>query len=80
MAVENPLNLSENDYIVVECLHIAGFVLTIGMTAVVDFRLLGLILPKQSPQQLAWFTSWDVRIRKSRAVATESNSARLKPL
>jgi len=57
MAVENPLNLSEIDYIVVECFHIAGFVLAVGMTAIVDFRLLGLILPKQSPQQLASSTA-----------------------
>ena len=53
MAVQNPLNLSEIDYIAVECFHIAGFVLAVGMTAVVDFRLLGLIIPKQTPQQLA---------------------------
>ncbi|HLK51532.1 MAG TPA: DUF6644 family protein [Bryobacteraceae bacterium] len=57
MAVENPLNLSEFDYIVVECFHIAGFVLAVGMTAIVDFRLLGLILPKQTPQQLASATA-----------------------
>jgi hypothetical protein len=57
MAVENPLNLSEIDYIVVECFHIAGIVLAVGMTAIVDFRLLGLILPKQSPQQLASLTA-----------------------
>ena len=53
MAAQNPLNLSEIDYIVVECFHIAGFVLAVGMTAIVDFRLLGLILPKQNPEQLA---------------------------
>jgi hypothetical protein len=58
MAVENPLNLSETGYIVIECFHIAGFVVAVGMTAIVDFRLLGLILPKQSPQQLASFTQW----------------------
>jgi hypothetical protein len=58
MAAENPLNLSETGYIAVECFHIAGFVLAVGMTAIVDFRLLGLILPKQSPQQLASFTQW----------------------
>ena len=58
MAVENPLNLSEIDYVVVECFHIAGFVLAVGMTAIVDFRLLGLILPKQNPQQLASATSF----------------------
>jgi hypothetical protein len=57
MAVENPLNLSEIDYIVIECLHIAGFVLTVGTTAIVDFRLLGLILPKHSPEQLASFAA-----------------------
>lgn len=57
MTVENPLNLSEIDYIVIECFHIAGFVLAVGMTAIVDFRLLGLILPKQSPHQLASFTA-----------------------
>jgi hypothetical protein len=58
MPVENPLNLSEIDYIVVECFHIAGFVLAVGMTAIVDFRLLGLILPKQTPQQLASATAF----------------------
>jgi hypothetical protein len=70
MAVENPLNLSEIDYIVVECFHILGFVLTVGMTAIVDFRLLGLILPKQSPQQLAWFTSWGMAVGLTVAVFT----------
>jgi len=70
MAAENPLNLSENDYIVVECLHIAGFVLTIGMTAIVDFRLIGLIIPKQSPQQLAWFTSRGMAVGLTVAVFT----------
>jgi hypothetical protein len=58
MAVENPLNLSETGYIAVECFHIAGFILAVGMTSIVDFRLLGLILPKQSPRQLASFTQW----------------------
>jgi hypothetical protein len=70
MAVENPLNLSEIDYIVVECFHIAGFVLTVGMTAIVDFRLLGLILPEQNPQQLAWFTSWGIAVGLTVAVFT----------
>jgi hypothetical protein len=57
MPVENPLNFSELDYIVIECFHIAGFALAVGMTAIVDFRLLGLILPKQDPQQLASATA-----------------------
>jgi hypothetical protein len=58
MAVQNPLNLSETGYIIIECFHIAGFVFAVGMTAIVDFRLLGLILPKQNPRQLASFTQW----------------------
>jgi hypothetical protein len=58
MAAENPLNLSETGYIVVECFHIGSFVLAVGMTAIVDLRLLGLILPKQSLPQLASFTQW----------------------
>ena len=70
MAAENPLNLSEIDYIVVECFHIAGFVLTVGMTAIVDFRLLGVILPKQSPQQLASITSWGMAVGLTVAVFT----------
>ena len=57
MIAENPLNLNETGYIAVECFHIAGFVLAFGMTAIVDLRLLGLILPKQSPPQLASATA-----------------------
>ena len=56
MPAENPLNLSETGYIVIECFHIGSFVLAIGMTAIVDFRLLGLILPKQNLAQLASLT------------------------
>jgi|SRR5215472_1485830 len=70
MAVENPLNLSEIDYIVVECFHIAGFVLAVGMTAIVDFRLLGVILPKQSPPQLSAFTAWVMAVGLIVAVFT----------
>jgi hypothetical protein len=58
MPVQNPLNLSETDYIIVECFHIAGLVLAIGLTAVVDFRLLGLTLRQQSAAQLASDTTW----------------------
>jgi uncharacterized membrane protein YcfT len=58
MAVENPLNLSEADYIATECFHIVGVLLAVGMTAIVDFRLLGMILPKQTPEQLTSVTAW----------------------
>src|SRR5215471_5185705 len=57
MPAENPLHLSETGYIVTECFHIAGFVVAVGMTAIVDFRLLGLILRKQNPQELASLTA-----------------------
>jgi hypothetical protein len=36
-----------------ECIHIAGFVVAIGTTAVVDFRLLNLGFQSQTPSQLA---------------------------
>ena len=58
MPLRNPLNLSETGFIVVECLHIAGFVLAIGMTAILDFRLLGLVFRQQNVSQLAADTSW----------------------
>ena len=58
LVIENPLHLSETDYIVLECLHIVGFVLAIGMTAIVDFQLLGLVLRKQNAQQLASLSAW----------------------
>jgi hypothetical protein len=49
----NPLNLSELTFPILECFHIAGFVVAIGATAVVDFRLLGLVLRQLTPAQLA---------------------------
>ena len=58
MPVQNPLDLSETDYVIIECFHIAGLVLAIGVTAVVDLRLLGLTLRQQSAAQLASDTSW----------------------
>jgi hypothetical protein len=36
----------------VECFHIAGFVVAIGTTAVVDLRLLGLVFRQQSAAEL----------------------------
>ncbi len=41
MFIENPFSTSPNAFAVLECFHIAGFALAIGMTALVDFRLLG---------------------------------------
>ncbi len=59
MLIENPLSTSPSAYPVLECFHIAGFVLAIGMTALVDFRLLGFGLLSQSPAQITRaFDSW----------------------
>ncbi len=58
MFIENPLSTSPNAFAVLECFHIAGFALAIGMTALVDFRLLGFGLLKQSPAQIARAFEW----------------------
>jgi hypothetical protein len=58
MFIENPFSTSANAFAVLECFHIAGFVLAIGMTALVDFRLLGFELLKQSPAQIASACEW----------------------
>lgn len=49
---QNPLNLTATTYTIVECFHIAGFVVAIGTTAVVDLRLLGLVFRQQSAAEL----------------------------
>src|SRR5712692_7039610 len=49
----NPLNTTEWAFPVLECIHIIGFALSIGTIAIVDLRLLGLGLRRQSPAQLA---------------------------
>ena len=58
MFIENPFSTSPNAYAVLECFHIAGFALAIGMTALVDFRLLGFDVLKQSPAQIATAFEW----------------------
>lgn len=61
MFIDNPLSTSPIAFPVLECLHIAGFALAIGMTALVDFRLLGFGLLNESPARIArafeWWTS-----------------------
>jgi hypothetical protein len=46
----NPLNNNEWAFPLLECIHIAGFTLSIGTIAIVDFRLLG--LGTQKPAEL----------------------------
>jgi hypothetical protein len=58
MLIENPLSTAPTAFAVLECFHIAGFALAIGMTALVDFRLLGIGLEKQPPAQIARAFEW----------------------
>lgn len=53
MLIQNPLNSSEWTFPILECFHIAGFAVAIGTVAIVDFRLLGLGMRRQTPGQLA---------------------------
>jgi uncharacterized protein DUF6644 len=50
--IDNPLN-SEYAFPVLECFHITGFAVAIGTVALVDFRLLGVGLRRQTPGQIA---------------------------
>jgi hypothetical protein len=53
----NPLNNNEWSFPLFECIHIAMFAMSIGTIAVVDFRLLGLTLKRQTPVELLKATS-----------------------
>ncbi|MEP7355144.1 MAG: hypothetical protein ABI824_18090 [Acidobacteriota bacterium] len=48
----NPLNTNEWAFPVCEVFHILGFILLIGSISIVDFRMLGLGISKQTPAQL----------------------------
>ena len=58
MWIENPLSTSPAAFPILECIHIAGFALSIGITALVDFRLLGFGLQKQTPAEIARAFDW----------------------
>jgi len=53
----NPLNNNEWAFPLFECIHIAMFAMSIGTIAIVDFRLLGLAMRRQSPAELMKATS-----------------------
>ena len=53
MLIDNPINTFELAFPILEIFHIAGFAVAIGLTAVVDFRILGLVPLQQTPSQLA---------------------------
>jgi hypothetical protein len=56
--IENPLSTSPSLFPILECFHIGGFALSIGMTALVDFRLLGFGLQKPTPAEIARSFDW----------------------
>ncbi len=57
MFLDNPLNSSDLAFPVLECIHIVGFGVTVGTVALVDFRLLGFGMRRQSPADLNKDTS-----------------------
>ena len=58
---ENPLNVSPWTFPILEVTHIVSFAIAIGTVALVDFRLLGLAMPRQTPERLTKATSlWTV--------------------
>lgn len=52
MLIENPLNSSELAFPILECFHIVGFAISVGTIAIVDFRLLGIGMRRETPSQL----------------------------
>jgi hypothetical protein len=53
MTIANPVNASPLMFPILECVHIAGFVLVIGCMALVDFRLLNWVMRRQTAAELA---------------------------
>jgi hypothetical protein len=49
----NPLNAFPLAFPILECFHLLGFIAFVGTTAVVDFRLLGLGMRRQTAAELA---------------------------
>jgi hypothetical protein len=58
LLIENPLNASPLSFPILECFHIVGFALSIGTIALVDFRLLGWGMRRETPAQIASDTSF----------------------
>lgn len=58
---ENPLNVSPWTFPILEVTHIVSFAIAIGTIAIVDFRLLGLAMLRETPGKLAQDTRlWTV--------------------
>lgn len=58
MLIENPLNSSALAFPILECFHIVGFAFSVGTIALVDFRLLGWGMRRETPSQIASDTAW----------------------
>ena len=58
MLIQTQIVSGELAFPILECFHIAGFALSIGMTALVDFRLLGLGLRDETPAEIASSGLW----------------------
>jgi hypothetical protein len=52
LLIENPLNSSPLAFPVLECFHIVGFAFSVGTIALVDFRLLGWGMRRETPAQI----------------------------
>jgi len=53
LLIENPLNESALSFPILECFHIVGFAFSVGTIALVDFRLLGWGMRRETPAQIA---------------------------
>ncbi len=53
LLIENPLNSSPLSFPILECFHIVGFAFSVGTIALVDFRLLGWGMRRETPAQIA---------------------------
>src|SRR5579862_4799197 len=60
MLIQTKIISGELAFPILECFHIGGFALSIGMTALVDFRLLGLGLRDETPAEIAGSALWYV--------------------
>lgn len=58
LLIENPLNESALSFPILECFHIVGFAFSVGTIALVDFRLLGWGMRRETPAQIARDTSF----------------------
>jgi hypothetical protein len=60
-AIVDALNDTEWAFPLAECIHIGGFAIGVGSIALVDFRMLNLVLRKETPARILRYTElWTV--------------------